>query len=215
MAFPRLVGAEPLPQGALAERSDDELMTLAQAGLTSAFATLVERHAARVVNLCSRLVGDAQLGRELAQDTWVLVWQGREKYRPGGGFVPWLVTVALNRCRNELRRNKVMARERQTLSDEASHSPGQLDELLTEERRRRVLRRSRGRRCGGARDFALARTGRAARNFRRPRRRRGELAFARCGTSTVRAGRATALPRVGRARSLGCGPYGRASQRGQ
>jgi RNA polymerase sigma-70 factor (ECF subfamily) len=99
----------------------------------------VERHAQRVVNLCTRFVDDAQLGRELAQDTWVLVWQGREKYRPGGGgFLPWLVTVALNRCRNEVRRRKVVAREREPLSEELASSAGQLDALLTEERRRRV-----------------------------------------------------------------------------
>jgi RNA polymerase sigma-70 factor (ECF subfamily) len=138
MAFPRLVRAEAPPQGSLSERSDDELMTLAQAGLQSAFATLVERHAERIVNLCTRFVGDVQLGRELAQDTWVLVWQGREKYRADGGFVPWLVTVARNRCRNELRRRKVTAHEREPLADDLGHVAGQLDDLLTEERRRRV-----------------------------------------------------------------------------
>ncbi len=138
MAFPRLVRAEPPPPGALAERSDDELMTLAQAGLRSAFATLVERHAQRIVTLCTRFVGDAQLGRELAQDTWVLVWQGREKYRTDGGFVPWLVTVARNRCRNEVRHRKLAASEREPLADDIGHTAGQLDDLLTEERRRRV-----------------------------------------------------------------------------
>ncbi len=50
----------------------------------------------------------------------------------------WLVTIARNHCRNELRRRKVVAaHERQPLGDEAS-STGQLDSLLLEERRRRV-----------------------------------------------------------------------------
>jgi RNA polymerase sigma-70 factor, ECF subfamily len=139
MAFPRLVRAEEPPRATLASRSDDELMTLAAAGLRSAFAALVERHAERVVALCSRFVNDAQRGRELAQDTWVLVWQGRNGYRPEGGFVSWLVTIARNHCRNELRRRKVAtAPEREALSDEAPASTGQLDRLLLEERRRRV-----------------------------------------------------------------------------
>jgi RNA polymerase sigma-70 factor (ECF subfamily) len=139
MAFPRLVRAPDPPADALIERSDDELMQLAQAGLRSAFAVLVERHARHVVGLCSRFMADAQLGRELAQDVWVLVWQRRETYRSEGGFVPWLVTVARNHCRNQLRRRKVArAYEQAPPADEVRSSPAQLDQLLIEERRRRV-----------------------------------------------------------------------------
>lgn len=139
MAFPRLVRAPEPPQNALAERTDDELMQLAQAGLKSAFAVLVERYARRVVALCSRFVNDAQLGRELAQDTWVMVWQRRDSYRAEGGFVSWLVTVARNHCRNQLRRHKLAtAHEHTTPAEDARSSAAQLDELLVEERRRGV-----------------------------------------------------------------------------
>jgi len=139
MAFPRLVRVPEPAQNALAERTDDELMQLAQAGLKSAFAVLVERYARRVVALCSRFVDDAQLGRELAQDTWVMVWQRRDSYRAEGGFVSWLVTVARNHCRNQLRRHKLAtAHELTSPADDARSSAAQLDELLVEERRRRV-----------------------------------------------------------------------------
>lgn len=138
MAFPRLVRVPEPPEDALVARTDDELMELSRAGLRSAFAVLVERYALRVVNLCSRFVNDVQLGRELAQDTWVLVWQGRDKYH-GGGFVPWLVTLARNHCRNDLRRRKVaQAHERGPVTDDVPQSARQLDTLLVEERRRRV-----------------------------------------------------------------------------
>lgn len=138
MAFPRLVRVPEPPEDALVARSDDDLMDLSRAGLRAAFAVLVERYARRVVDLCSRFVNDAGRGRELAQDTWVLVWQGREKYR-GGGFLPWLVTLARNHCRNDLRRRQVASRrERGLVTDEAPQSPRQLDTLLVEERRRRV-----------------------------------------------------------------------------
>jgi len=139
MAFPRLVRAPAPSREALAERGDDELMRLAQAGLRDAFAVLVERHAQRIVSLCSRFVNDAQLGRELAQDTWVLVWRGRDKYRPEGSFASWLVTIARNHCRNQVRRREpTAASEPAALSAELRNSPAQLDELLLEERRRRV-----------------------------------------------------------------------------
>jgi RNA polymerase sigma-70 factor (ECF subfamily) len=139
MAFPRLVRASDPPQAVLSERSDDELMQLSCVGLRSAFAVLVERYAVRVVNACARFVNDAQLGRELGQDTWVLVWQARHKYRADGSFVAWLVTVARNHCRNELRRRHVArAHERSEVDEDAAQSARQLERLLIEERRRRV-----------------------------------------------------------------------------
>ncbi|HKQ70605.1 MAG TPA: RNA polymerase sigma factor [Polyangiaceae bacterium] len=144
MAFPRLVRTTDSPSaGALQERSDDDLMTLSQAGHREAFTALLTRHAERVVNLCSRFVNDGPLGRELAQDTWVLVWQGRQKYRAEGAFVRWLVTVARNHCRNHVRRNKTASDIGGDIDDVADLLPNsaeQLDALLIEERRRRVRR---------------------------------------------------------------------------
>jgi RNA polymerase sigma-70 factor, ECF subfamily len=136
MSFPRLVRTEDAPREALSERSDDDLMRLARAGAKSAFAVLVERHAARVLALCARFVNDAELGREIAQDCWVVVWQARDKYRGDGGFVVWLLTIARNHCRNQHRRQKVRVRESEC--DPVTSSPEQLDTLLLDERRRRV-----------------------------------------------------------------------------
>ena len=136
MGFPRLVRSEETPRDALSERSDDELMVLARAGVKTAFEVLVERHALRVVRLCSRFVNDPELGRELAQDCWAEVWRTRDTYRTDGGFPLWLVTIARNRCRNALRRRKV--REREPVRSEVTPLPGQLDALLIEERRKRV-----------------------------------------------------------------------------
>jgi tetrahydromethanopterin S-methyltransferase subunit F len=62
MPSPRLVQLAP---GPLPERSDDELLTLSQAGLRHAFAVLVERHAERPVHSCSRFVNDIELGADL------------------------------------------------------------------------------------------------------------------------------------------------------
>jgi RNA polymerase sigma-70 factor (ECF subfamily) len=136
MAFPRLVRPASSPEDALEGRSDDELMRLARAGLKPAFAALVERHATRLVACCTRFVNDAELGRELAQDAWVLVWQGRDRYRAEGGFVPWLVTIARNHCKNELRRRKRSVQNAPRVAPELAQPAGPLDDLLVEERQR-------------------------------------------------------------------------------
>jgi RNA polymerase sigma-70 factor (ECF subfamily) len=134
---PRLV---PLPRGPLPDRSDDELMTLAQAGVRDAFAVLVERHAARLVRACSRWVDDTEAGAELAQQTWVTIWAQRSRYRAEGRFVVWLITAARNGCRNHVRRHGVVRRHaRETVADATSPpSSSQIDQMLLEERRRRV-----------------------------------------------------------------------------
>lgn len=137
MALPRLVLAKDGPPSPpLRERSDDELMRLAQAGERHAFAALVERHAGRVMQMCGRFVNDTSRGQELAQDTWVMVWQRRDKYVPTGTFTAWLVTVARNHCRNEVRRRQLARTHASELDPQSSRE--HIDAVLERERQRRV-----------------------------------------------------------------------------
>ena len=138
MRSPRLV--RPESEGApLEERTDDDLMTLSQAGVREAFAVLVGRHAPRVVETCSRFAGDRQAGVELAQETWASIWEHRFRYRIGSQFVVWLITAARNRCRNDLRGRHVARRHAMAATVlGAATSPDQIDLLLVEERRRQV-----------------------------------------------------------------------------
>jgi RNA polymerase sigma-70 factor (ECF subfamily) len=93
----------------------------------------------RVVQTCSRFTGDREQACELAQGIWITIWQSRSRYRPGSEFLIWLITIARNRCRNELRRQRIVARHASAASPLGSEpSPGQIDSVLIEERRRRV-----------------------------------------------------------------------------
>lgn len=139
MALQRLVLAkDSSPSPSLRQRSDDELMLLAQAGERHAFSVLVERHAERVIHLCGRFVNDASRGQELAQDTWVMVWQRRDKYVANGTFRAWLVTVASNHCRNELRRRQLAWAHAVSGELEPQSSSEHIDAVLASERQRRV-----------------------------------------------------------------------------
>ncbi len=139
MTPPRLLRLEPVPTAPLEQRTDNELMALAQAGVREAFAALVERHARRVVQICSRFANDPDIGAELAQETWVAVWAHRGEYQLTGKFIVWLITAARNRCRNCLRANEVARRYAHAAAAlGTATSPDQIDVLLQEERRRRV-----------------------------------------------------------------------------
>ncbi|HET8934170.1 MAG TPA: sigma-70 family RNA polymerase sigma factor [Polyangiales bacterium] len=137
----RLVGsprpAGPLGLAGLLACSDDELMSLVVAGRRDAFAALVERHGARIANLCTRFVQDPTWGVELAQDTWLEVWAESSRYRADGRFAAWLVTLARNICRNQLRMQHARRRREQQAAPPPSAADN-VDQLLARERERQV-----------------------------------------------------------------------------
>jgi RNA polymerase sigma-70 factor (ECF subfamily) len=124
----------------LAERPDDELMLLASSGQTAAFGALVSRHAVRLSGFCTKLVGNTALGEELAQDTWLAIWNARNRYSADGKFTVFLYVAARNRCHNLSRDQKRRAHTADPVAVEAvaDTSADQMDALLVQERRRRV-----------------------------------------------------------------------------
>lgn len=136
----QLVASVP-SAGTLPERSDDELMTLAQAGSRDAFGVLVERYGRSVAQTCARMLNDSELGVELSQETWVAVWAQRAQYRVPGQLRPWLITVARNRCRSRLRKQGVARRYAEDAARAEAldlSSAEQIDRLLAQERQHKV-----------------------------------------------------------------------------
>jgi RNA polymerase sigma-70 factor, ECF subfamily len=69
-----------------------------------AFALLVERWEGPIQNLCTRMLGDAHRGEDVAQETFVRVFAKRKEYEARAKFSTFLWRVALNLCYDELRR---------------------------------------------------------------------------------------------------------------
>ena len=124
----------------LAERSHDELMTLARGGHRGAFAAVVARHGSRLGEFCAKMMGDRRTGEDVAQETWLHVWAARERYRPGTRPEAFLFTVARNRCRNALRTRRrsgrVIAAEEHEVHAVVDSSS--LDAMIQRERDKRV-----------------------------------------------------------------------------
>ena len=124
----------------LPDRSDDELMLLASAGRSDAFAVLAGRHLQGLASFCGKYLGSAQLGEEQAQETLVQVWVQRSRYRASGRFPSFLYTIAQNLCRNQSRHMKRRSAWLELAARPAvpSASPEVLEALLETERTRRV-----------------------------------------------------------------------------
>lgn len=83
--------------------ADRELMTRVQRRDEAALGLLMERWERPVKSVIARLVFNASEAEDLAQETFVRVWQQREKFRPGAEFRPWVFSIAINLARNRLR----------------------------------------------------------------------------------------------------------------
>lgn len=90
--------------------SDEELARVASGlgaggpGARDAFRELVERYGASLVAVLEPRAGDPHAARDLAQEVWIKVLRGLERWRPGHSFRSWLFSIALNHARDASRR---------------------------------------------------------------------------------------------------------------
>lgn len=88
---------------AVARAEDRALMARVQTGDEAAFGALMERWERPVKSVIARLVFNVTEAEELAQETFVRVWQQREKFHEGAEVRPWVFSIAVNLARNRLR----------------------------------------------------------------------------------------------------------------
>ncbi len=125
----------PDADAAMTPREDTELMLRVQTGDEPALAALMERWELPVKRLLARIVLNATDAEELAEETFVRLWQQREKFRDGAAVRPWIFAIATNLARNRLRwwrRRPVVALEE--WDGPANAGPGEERELERAER---------------------------------------------------------------------------------
>ena len=86
--------------------SDENLMLRVGQGDRDAFDEIVRRYANKMVNLGYQLTGDRELAQDIAQETFFRAYRSASSYRTISKFSTWLYTIAINLCRNEIRRRK-------------------------------------------------------------------------------------------------------------
>lgn len=79
-------------------------MELARTGDLEAFETIVRAMQGPVRSFARRLLRDAHLGDDAAQETFLRMWRGMRRHEPRGRFIAWTFTVARNTCIEFMRR---------------------------------------------------------------------------------------------------------------
>lgn len=87
---------------------DDAALALRTAGGDErAFAALVTRHKAGLYQFARRYVGNAEDAYDIVQQSFIAAWGALGRYDHRRPFGPWLHVIALNKCRDHERREKV------------------------------------------------------------------------------------------------------------
>ncbi len=94
----------------MAPDPDAALMLAFQGGDEAAFRALFEKHGRATMAFCQRFVKDPARAEELAQDVFLKLHQGADRYRPSARFTTFLYRIATNHCLNEVRRGEYRAR---------------------------------------------------------------------------------------------------------
>lgn len=86
-----------------AEVPDERLLAQARDGDLASFNVLVGRYEKAVYNLCYRLLGRREPAEDAAQEAFLSAFKGVHAYA-GGNVRSWLLRIAANQCKDELRR---------------------------------------------------------------------------------------------------------------
>lgn len=88
--------------------SDSELVVQAQGGDDVAFGMLYERYYRQLHLYLTCMVGDGEVGKDLAQEAFIKAWKGLAGLRDTSKFVDWLYRITTNLAYDYLRRTKLI-----------------------------------------------------------------------------------------------------------
>lgn len=75
-----------------------------------AFEEIYELYWQRIFRLCMGYVNDTELAQDLAQETFIIVWQQLPKFRNESSIGTWIFRIASNNCLRQIEKEKKFAK---------------------------------------------------------------------------------------------------------
>lgn len=85
---------------------DQHYITQIIGGNTNAFSILVDRYKDLIFSLALKMVKNREEAEEVAQDTFIKVFNSLEKFKGDSKFSTWIYKVAYNTCLDRMKKNK-------------------------------------------------------------------------------------------------------------
>jgi RNA polymerase sigma factor (sigma-70 family) len=90
------------------QEDDGELVRLVRAGDSEAAGTLLARHDALLHRVCRHLLPSGEDVDAVVQEALLRALRGIGRFTGSGSFAGWLATIAVNLCRDRLRRRRLI-----------------------------------------------------------------------------------------------------------
>ena len=122
-------------------KTDEELVTACLGGENAAFDELVGRWNPRIRGAIYRMLGSYDEARDLSQETFLKAYRALPGFKGEARFSSWLYQIAMNLCRDRLRRGRGrFTVGLEAVDAEAARLPGSqaTDTLVERDVRRRV-----------------------------------------------------------------------------
>jgi len=87
-------------------RTDEELVALSMRGDTESFNQLILRWERPIYALAYRVIGREEEARDVVQETFLRAYRGIRNFRGQAKFSSWIYRIALNLCRDWIRRER-------------------------------------------------------------------------------------------------------------
>lgn len=101
------MGASPTTDAADAMETSEQLVARAQAGCLVSYEKLVVMHQDRLFTFLAQMVGNDHDAEDIAQETFVKVYNHLGSFDGRARFTTWLYAIAKNTALNHLRRRKL------------------------------------------------------------------------------------------------------------
>lgn len=85
---------------------DKALIEAFQGGDEFAFVSLYNRYKGAVFSFCVKMLGSREQAQDAMQETFLRVYENRDRLVKTGSFRSWLFTIARNQCLNQIRRTR-------------------------------------------------------------------------------------------------------------
>lgn len=99
MISPEPGAEEPRPTKVSTREDDVHLVVALRRGDEDAFAALIARYHSSLVRLASVFVGSNTVAEEVAQDTWLGVLQGIDRFEGRSSLKTWIFSILSNRAK--------------------------------------------------------------------------------------------------------------------
>jgi len=105
------------PSSGVAGADDARLLAALRGGDQGVFADLVQRYHQSLVRVATGYVGSRAVAEEVAQDAWLGVIRGIDRFEGRSSFKTWLFRVLLNRSRSAASREQRAGRPEEDLQE--------------------------------------------------------------------------------------------------